>query len=58
MKNKYKFLTFGVNNTITNSCSQITRNMTDALNNLKKNLIFINETHAPELKKVISSKLK
>lgn len=57
MKNRYKFLVFDVDNTLTESCTQITDDMADTLNKLKEELIFISGTHAPELKRMISSKL-
>ncbi len=57
MKNKYKFLVFDVDNTVTESCSEITDDMADVLNNLKEELVFISGTKASELKKMVSSKL-
>ena len=57
MKGKYKFLAFDVDNTITNSCAEIIDDMANTLNNLKEKLIFISGTHAPELKRMVSSKL-
>ncbi len=57
MKNKYKFLAFDVDDTVTNSCTPLSNDMAETLNKLKENLIFISGTPAPELKRMISSKL-
>jgi len=58
MKNKYKFLVFDVDMTVTESCSVITNEIAEVLNNLNEKLIFLSGTNAKELKRRISSKLK
>jgi len=57
MKGKYDFLVFDMDNTITESCTQITDDMANTLNNLKEELVFITGTHSTEIKRMISSKL-
>ncbi|PIN93479.1 hypothetical protein COU54_02805 [Candidatus Pacearchaeota archaeon CG10_big_fil_rev_8_21_14_0_10_31_24] len=54
---KYQFLVFDVDNTITESCSEITDEMAGILNKLREEIVFISGTHAFELKRMVSSKL-
>ena len=57
-KNRYKFLVFDVDNTITEGCQEITDEIAEVLNDLKEELVFISGTHAFEIKRMISSKVK
>jgi phosphomannomutase len=57
MEKDYKFLVFDVDNTITESCTEITDDMATTLNRLEQQLVFISGTHIPELKRMVSSKL-
>ena len=53
-----KYLIFDVDNTITESCQEITQKMNDILTKINLEVAFISGTNISELKRMISSKLK
>ncbi|PIO07555.1 hypothetical protein COU59_03300 [Candidatus Pacearchaeota archaeon CG10_big_fil_rev_8_21_14_0_10_34_12] len=53
-----RFLVFDVDNTITESCKEISDEMAKTLEKLEQGIVFISGTNITELKRMISSKLK